>query len=309
MALPKQVVAQMAEIEAIEAAMAAPAEPAVNTDPAPAEIVTPEPVAEVAPSQPEPPKAPDWEQKYRVIAGKYDAEVPRLHTQVKELSAKLDQAMSKLTEVQAVPAKEAPAERLVNDQDVETYGQDLIDLQRRVAREVASEFQGKLNTLAEENQALREQVNQTGSQVGTMSFEQSLNRALPDFDVINADPAWIGWLDEVDPLLRAPRRTVAQEAFETGDVAAIVHYVNLFRQNAAPVKEDKRQAELERQVAPNRSAANSATTSQQGKHYTTQQVEQLFSKVRDLNIRGQMDDAAKLEAEITAAYTEGRVTL
>lgn len=309
MALPKQVVAQMAEIEAIEAAMVAPAEPAVNTDSAPPETVTPEPVVEVVSSQPEPPKEPDWQQKYRVLAGKYDAELPRLHTQVKELSAKLDQAMSKLTEVQAAPAKEAQAERLVNDQDVETYGQDLIDLQRRVAREVASEFQGKLNTLAEENKALREQVNQTGSQVGTMSFEQSLNRALPDFDAINADPLWISWLDEVDPLIRAPRRSVAQEAFETGDVAAIVHYVNLFRQNAAPVKEDKRQAELERQVAPNRSAANSATTSQQGKHYTTAQVEQLFSKVRDLNIRGQMDDAAKLEAEITAAYTEGRVTL
>lgn len=308
MALPKQVEQQMREVEAIEAAMAAPA-PAVKTDPEPVPPPAAAPVAEVVPSQPEPTKVPDWEQRYKVLAGKYDAEVPRLHVNVKELTAKLNEAIGKITELQAAPKQEPTKEKLVNDQDVETYGQDLIDLQRRVAREVASEFQGKLDALAEENRTLREQVNQTGSQVGTMTFEQSLHRALPDFDAINADPAWISWLDEVDPLIRAPRRTVAQEAFENGDVAAIVHYVTLFRQNAAPVKEDKRQADLELQVAPNRSAANSAPTSQQGKHYTTSQVEKLFNKVRDLNIRGQMDEAAKLEAEITAAYAEGRVTL
>lgn len=312
MALPKQVEKQMREIEALEKQMAAPAEPVENTE----QNVTPDQPQENAissspegvPDQPESPKAPDWEQKYRVIQGKYDAEVPRLHAQVKDISGKLQLAMDKINAMPVTPVDPPKVERLVNDQDVETYGQDLIDLQRRVAREVAQEFQGKLDAYAAENKALRDQIQQTGDQVGTMSFEQSLHRALPDFDEINADPAWIGWLDEVDPLLRAPRRTVAQEAFENGDVAAIVHYVTLFRQSAKPVQVNKRQADLERQVAPSRTTASNAPASGQGKIYSTSQVESMFNKVRDLNIRGDYDGATKLEAEITAAYTEGRVT-
>jgi hypothetical protein len=48
--------------------------------------------------------------------------------------------------------------------------------------------------------------------------------------------------------------------------------------------------------------------SQKGKTYTTRDVEKMFLKVKDLNIAHKYDDAKKLEAEIDAAYMEGRVT-
>ena len=42
--------------------------------------------------------------------------------------------------------------------------------------------------------------------------------------------------------------------------------------------------------------------------YTTKDVERMFLKVKDLNVSQKFEDARKLEAEIDAAYMEGRVT-
>jgi hypothetical protein len=309
MALPRQVERQAREVEEIERNMAAPAEAqAENTDNQEAsEPQATEVTQEVKPDQTQAQKPTDWEQKYKVIAGKYDAEVPRLHTQVRELSVKLQEALDQMKSLQEAPKETPKAAPLVSDSDVETFGQDLIDLQRRVAREVAAEFETKLSAMEARNAQLEAMLKDTGNQVGTMTFEQRLNRALPDFEALNADPQWIGWLDEVDPLIRAPRRVVAQDAFDRGDVEAIVNVVKLFREQKAPNKVDNRRAELERQVAPNRTSSTSTPSNQNGKVYTNAQVEAIYTKVRQLSIQGKFEEAQKLDAEISAAYVEGRV--
>ena len=48
-------------------------------------------------------------------------------------------------------------------------------------------------------------------------------------------------------------------------------------------------------------------TNQNGKYYSTRDMDNAWVKVRTLNTRGKYDDAAKLEAELTAAYMENRV--
>jgi hypothetical protein len=112
----------------------------------------------------------------------------------------------------------------------------------------------------------------------------------------------------VDPLLRAPRSSVAQQAFNRGDAEGVAHYVSMFKQTIAPVeqKADKTE-ELERQLQPNRGATSAPPTSQKGKVYTNADIEKMFRKATDLGTKGQVDAAKKLEAEIDAAYMEGRV--
>ena len=239
----------------------------------------------------------------------YDAEVPRLHADLRELKAQVD-SLRKASETKPVePAKPKAAEKLVTDADVEAFGQDLIEVQRKVAREVASEFRGELDAMRAENEKLREQLTSTGTQVSEASFEQRLYRMVPDFEAVNADPKWIAWLNEVDPLLRAPRSSVAQQAFNRGDAEGVAHYVAMFKQTVAPVeqKADKTD-ELERQLQPNRGATSAPPTSQKGKVYTNSDIEKMFRKAADLGTKGQLDAAKKLEAEIDAAFMEGRVT-
>ena len=319
MALPRQVEAQLKELEEIEKQLAAQQNPQATPEepaPQPAEPAEPtqktEPVApqpEVKPEKPVEPEVPEetWQQKYKTLKGMYDAEVPRLHADLRDLKGQVDNLRKAAETKPAEPAKTAKVEKLVTDADVQAFGEDLIEVQRKVAREVAAEFRGELDAMKAENEKLREQLNTTGSQVSEASFEQRLYRLVPDFQKVNADERWIGWLNEVDPLLRAPRKSVAQEAFNHGDAEAVAHYIGMFKASIAPAEQPSdKAAELEKQIQPKRSASN-APVSPQAKTYTDAQVQKMFQKSVELSSRGQRDEAMKLEAEIDAAYREGRV--
>jgi hypothetical protein len=320
MALPKQVEAQLKELEKIEQQIAdsqkkpetppepAPAEPNPEPSPAPAEPVP----VETKPEPTEPVVAEEtWQQKYKTLKGMYDAEVPRLHADMRELKSQVD-TLRKAAEAKPVePVKPAAQEKLVTDADVEAFGSDLIEVQRKVAREVAAEFRGELDAMKAENDKLREQLTATGTQVSEASFEQRLHRMVPDFEAVNVNPKWIEWLNEVDPLLRGPRMTVAQEAFNRGDAEGIAHYVSLFKATQAPAapteQVSSKAEEIARQVQPNRSANSAAPVSQQGKVYTDMDIQKMFRRAIELSAKGQNDEARKLEAEIDSAYKEGRV--
>lgn len=323
MALPKQVEQQLKEIEALEKQLAG------DPEPSPEPVPDPEPSPEPAPAEPtepvsetkpvEKPREPatsevpeeTWQQKYRTLKGMYDAEVPRLHAQVKELQVYVTQLRDQLSSTPAPtqqPTQEYKKSSLVTDDEVEAFGADLIEVQRKVAREVAMEFREELNALKNQNAELRQQIAQTGSQVGEVTFEQRLFQAVPDWAQLNNDPAWIAWLDEIDPILRGPRRNAAQAAYNANDAQGVAYYVQLFKDATATPQVDQRQRELERQVQPTRSATAQTPVSQKGKMYTTKDVERMFLKVKDLNVAHKYDEANKLEAEIDAAYMEGRVT-
>ena len=323
MALPRQVEAQLKELEALEKQLAegnapSPADPPQDPPADPAELAQPVETPPPAPEPPkeEPPKPTEpqvseetFQQRYRTLKGMYDAEVPRLHAQVKELTSRVEQLQRAAEAPKPAPAAPETPTKLVTDADVQAFGEDLIEVQRKVAREVASEFRKELDELKGENAKLREQLTATGTQVSEASFEQRLHRLVPDFDALNTDSKWIEWLNEIDPMLRGPRKNAAQHAFNTGDAEGVAHYVELYKSSFAPppAPADKSE-ELARQVQPNRRAASSSQPVPQGRTYTSADIDQMFKKVAELGNRGQIEESKKLEAEIDAAYMEGRVT-
>jgi hypothetical protein len=315
MGLPKQVEQQLKELEALEKQLTAPPEEPPKEEPPKAEAEQQPEIPEAKPeAKPSEPVSQDnsedkvWQQKYKTLQGMYDAEVPRLHAQVKELQAYVDK-LRQDAEAKPTKTEEVKREKLVTDADVEAFGADLIEVQRKVAREVAMEFKAEIEDLRAKNAELVKQIQQTGSQIGEVTFEQRLHRLVPDFAQINADPKWVAWLDEYDPLIRAPRRAVAQQAFNSGDAEGVAHYVKLFREaTSEPVANEAKQTEVQRQVQPTRSAASQTPVSQKGRTYTTKDVEKMFQKITSLNVAQKFDEAKKLEAEIDAAYMEGRVT-
>lgn len=319
MALPKQIEQQQKELEVLEKQLMAQneAKPVEETEPKsedppveklPEEPKEAQPVEEEKPPQPVPQEVPDdmWQQKYKTLEGKYSAEVPRLHAQIKDLMAKVEE-LQQTKKPEPEPEK-FEVQKLVTDADVEAFGSDLIEVQRKVAREVAQEFKKDLDELRSENKRLQDQLLKTGGQIGEVTFEQRLHRLVPDFAQVNADPRWVAWLDETDPIIRGPRRVMAQSAFEQGDAEAVKDYVELFKKTLGEPVEDKRKTELERQVQPTKSVSSTPPNSQKGRTYTTKDIERMFEKVGKLNATQKFDEAQKLEAEIDAAYMEGRVT-
>ena len=336
MALPKQVQEQLKEVEELEKQLKAQSEtakkPKKEAKKTSKKAKKTEEVAadteveliEEAPPQDEPvleEAAPaddiqeevtdTFKQKYSTLKGKYDAEVPRLHQQVRELTEQMN-AIRKDAEAAKKVEAEKPKEKVsyVTDADREEYGDDLIDFQRRVAKEQAQEYEGRFEQQAKVIEELREQVSNTGSQVGEVGFTQKLNVLVPGFDQLDNDERWVAWLNEVDPMTRGPRRDQAQAAFNSGDAEAVAHYVSLFRGSVEPIANgaSDRQMELEKQVTPNRSASATATSvGREAKIYSQGELTKSWNKIRTLSTQGKYDDAAKLEAELTRAYMEGRV--
>lgn len=321
MALPKQVEAQLKQLEEIEKQLEAARVPKEEPSKEVSEVAEPQtaeqetqPVAEAQPveAKPEPSTEPvvsedTWQQKYKTLKGMYDAEVPRLHAQVRELTAQMNRLQSAVDK----PAPKEPDKptKLVTDADVQTFGEDLIEVQRKVAREVAMEFREEIDALKADNDKLREQLQSTGSKVVEASFEQRLHRLVPDFDTVNVDPKWVEWLNEYDPILRGPRKLVAQDAFSRGDAEAVADYVKMFKTTIAPVEPPKSKAEeLAKQIQPRRTASGTGQPAPQGKTYTSKDVERMFKQAADYGAKGKLDEARKLEAEIDAAYMDGRVT-
>ena len=333
MPIPKQVQEQADQADALSKqlygdteAVEAPAETAEVAKPEaeqpapetqPAEVVAEQPTQaeKVEAVKPDDEEAKAWKQKYKTLQGMYDADVPRLHQQVKELTSRLDKMTedAKLADQKAEEDKRQAVaeamENLVTDEDRQEFGDDLIAVQRKVAREEAAPLYKQLEAVMSENAQLREMLEQTGSKVTQSSFEQELYRLVTDFAEVNTNPNWIKWLDEHDPLLRAPRRVVAEKSFSEGDAESVAHFVNLFKasqQEAEPAKKAVEQ-ELESQIQPSKSTSSPTTPAPKGKTYTDDQIRQMFVHITQLHKRGQADEARKLEAEIDSAYMEHRV--
>lgn len=332
MALPKQVQQQLDEVEELEKQLEAQGEEtkakpevkkkktskkakAKDTE---VEVTDDEPIEEPVAVEATPADdsieevSESFKQKYATLRGKYDAEVPRLHQQVKELT---DQMNAIREEAQAAKKAEAekPKEKVsyVTDADREEYGDDLIDFQRRVAKEVSQDYEERFEQQSRVIQDLQSKISNTDNQVGEVGFTQKLNALVPGFDQLDNDERWVAWLNEYDPMTRGPRRDQAQAAFNAGDAEAVAHYVGLFRESVEPVANGKsdRDTELEKQVTPSRSASTvtNKSSSKNSKVYSEKELNNAWTKIRTLNTQGKYDDAEKLEAELTAAYMEGRV--
>ena len=317
MALPKQVQAQLAEVEKYEKALLAQQNPDQDAPETETEVALETEEAPV-PKEAKPSDTvltdveDDFKQKYSTLQGKYSAEVPRLHQQVRDLTTELEQIRKDLSAPKDEPTKPKEKVSYVTDADRAEFGEELLDVQRRVAKEVSQDYEDRLTAQDAVITSLQDKIANTGNQVGELDFNQRLRQLVPEFSDIDNDDRWVAWLNEHDPMLRAPRRVRAQEAFDTGDAEAIAHYVGLWKATfAEPSVSDKpaRQAELEKQVAPNRSANSVRTKSvgQESKVYSTREVDAAWTKVRTLNTTGKYEAAEKLEAELTVAYMEGRV--
>lgn len=318
-ALPRQVEQDLRELEAYEASLAPTA--VVTAEDTPPVV---KPPVETPPKKVEPVVAPVvetkpdsvWEQKYRTLEGKYQAEVPRLHQQNKELASQL-QTLSATVETLKQPQQTPPqTESLVSAKDVEEYGQDLIDVQRRVAREEMAPLRAELSKRDTVIAELRESQKKTGADVSAMTFEQRLAQSVPGFSEINVSPEWIAFLDEPDPFTGEPRRAFAEYAYNNQNVDSVKKVVDFFKSTQAPgsttlnpaAERQARQAELERQVTPTRTTASQPVNpAVSTRIYTEAEMVAQFNRVRVLNVGGKYDEASKLEAELSDAYIQGRV--
>lgn len=341
-ALPRQVRKQVEEANklheqlarsGLDQAAAAVAQP----PPAPAE---PPPAATNgtgAPAQdtPQPAPAEGWEQKYKVLQGKYNAEVPRLQKKAQEQDSQIKTLTEQLTATQgmvasiaqnrgaapapsAVPA--APA-RLVKDEEVREFGEELTDFIRRVAQDTV------LPKVEEKFQPFKQQVDQARQHAAGAAQRQAqidrerlfgvLDSQVPGWKEQNDDGEFVAWLNQPDAYSGVSRLTLLTQAYERNDAPRVVAFFMGFRNEhavvtppapaAAPAGAPQRR--LEEFVAPGTQKAGS-TGAQDGagkRIWTEAEIKSFYNDCRQGKYRGKDEARRAIELDIVAATREGRI--
>jgi len=319
MALPRVIQEQVEQADAFVAQMNG--QPADNADTAPQSDpnpdVNPEPPTQPISQEEDPKPVPDvseetWQSKFFALKGKYDAEVPRLHSQMREMSQQVQTLITEAAVAKAQQTKQepVPVKTLITEQDKEAFGSDLLDL---IDRATEQKLAGNRDLEAQ----LRAEINELKSKLGNVTerqgvsdkdrYEAALSSQVPDWEAMNIDQGFLTWLAEVDPVYGMPRQYALTNAYESLDANRTATIFKQYKATLAPTPRPQANRELQRQVAPTRSHTSPApTTSTADKRvYSTQDIDSFYAEWR----RGMIDEAeaVQIERDIHAAINEGRI--
>lgn len=243
-------------------------------------------------------KQPDWEQKYRVLQGKYDSEVPRLNAQIGELRELVSLVAQKNKEPEPDISSTQRDEFQVDPEELDEYEPKFIALVEKLAARKAKEMVKQLEPKIQH-------LEQSSQYAGQTAFESVLSSLAPNWRELNTDNRFLVWLDEVDELSGVSRRQAFNHWVQQGDAGRVAKYFNAFSptRSSTPSVADP---ELEKMVTP-RTQSSSITSKDVGgrKTYTRSEITKLYEK----RTRGGFSSSefAKIEADIFAAQREGRI--
>lgn len=296
-------------------ATAAPVAEVVEVPPAETpivEVVTPEAPVVVPPVQVEAvvaevPVADSWELKYRVLNGKYQAEVPRLAQQLRESNEALKiaqsaSAASTVTNAEAAPAAMTP--QVVIDQ----YGED---------------FAGAVHTVAKaETKLLRDElsskVDRLDAEAGERrrgDFLRDLATHVPNFAQVDQEPGFSAYLDDFDAQTGKTRREFFTEADASNNAPRVASFFSAYikgkKQPAPAPAVVAPPPSVEHLIAPDSSRHSEAPEGK--KQWTRVEVAKFYSDSRAQGGnkpygRYTAAEYGRIDADISSAPGEGRYT-
>ena len=313
-------------------APAAPAAPAVSEEPIPVVVADPAP----APAEP---IDEGMEHKYKVLQGKYNAEVPKLsrdlrdsQDQVTELRQRVNNTESLIASMQTVQAPAAPAAPaatelpVVTEEDTRQFGPDLIDLISRVAeRTLIPQIDSRVQPLGERISAGEQTASKTVKDELKSQRDKlidALTTAVPGWLQQNEDKVFLRWLNENDPYAGMPRGQLLTNAFNSNNAEVVIAIFKGFQtENAVvapegevtpPVTPEEPQQALEELVAPGTpKTGTTGAPNESGKRvWSRKMISDFYAAKNEVHRKGQKlsDEFVALEKDLFAAQTSGRIT-
>lgn len=297
----------------------------------------PGPQEQPEPQQPEPqqPPAPqpeeNFEQKYRSLKGKYDAEVPRMTSRARMFEAentdlrkevadlRREVAAARLELATAESGNRSDTKSLATDDEKEEYGEEFTAFVERIAKQAAQKTSSNLTETAPKSV---NEVQPTRTQPSGQTVYATLDAQVPEWRTINKDPEFLGWLQVDDPLSGHTRHTMLSQAFSTGDANRVLAFFKSYIQqerggsSTAPQPQSapaqpvapKGKLTLEQLAGPRQSASTAQPREPvKEKQWTGRDIDLFYKDVQKGNYRHRPDEKAKIEEAIGRALAEGRV--
>lgn len=299
----------------------APAPASTEAPPQPAEAAPP--VAPAPVLEPAPPPAPaetsvtaqQWEHRYNSMKGRHDQvqqQMTAMNRQMQQMGDELMAAQRVLSQRQQPPKQS----KLITPEDEQSYGNELIDLAKRAAKEAVGQ---DIETLRKENTRLQRHVSRSAEQ----GLVQQLGQQVPDWETINNDTRFKQWLRLPDIYSGVVRQRLLENAHRAADAPRVVAFFKAFvadetaagHRNPSPQEPPAQPApreaavSMEALVAPGRArpASGDSATPVDKPSYTRAYVAKFYDDSRKGLWDGKPADKARIEADIFLAQREGRV--
>lgn len=219
----------------------------------------------------------------------------------------------------AEPARAATRERLVTPKEEEDYGQELLQVVGKKAREELSPEVAELRAQVADLEARLSNVGTTVTMSARDKMIDTLDQRCPTWQEINTNPRFISWLQLQDKYSGAIRHELLKAAWEQNQSPRVLAFFDGFlAEEAATVPAEPEPAPqpdpgrgkipLETFAAPGR--AKSAASSQapaEKPYFTSAQISQFYVDVAAGKYRGKEAEKDRIERQIFEAGNEGRV--
>jgi hypothetical protein len=270
--------------------------------------------------QPQPQPVNDWEQRYNTLQGKYNSEVPELRGQLHSLQtmvAQMNQPRRAEDTFESTPRTRPlpPPTREVPQEDIEAYGQDLIEASQRWAdakyAPILQDYERRLLAVEGNNQQLATYTTQ-------QRVDMALTQAMPDWERINVDPNFVAWLNQPDMFSGQTRKTLIDNAYNSGDAARTIAFFRAYKNEQTVVGQQPGTQTFQTDQAERlpladlavpgrgRSVSSPAPGAPEARIWTTADVNAFYRQKQRGYWAGREAEAERLERDIILAPLEGR---
>lgn len=231
----------------------------------------------------------DYEQRYKVLQGKYNAEVPQLRNKVLALQEQLKQP---LQANQSKPANVSDA--IVQLQ--KDYGDEFTEQIKALVQSEIAPMNNRVNHF--ENTAQATSKDQKCKRLAEMLAPNNI-----DFYATDDNPDFHTWLHGLDHKANQPRQALLMDAFTKGDLErAVVFYREFAGSNAQPTKQPN---PLEQHVQANTHGAGGGDVAPTGDRWTTAQINAFYKDATAGKLSP--EEVTRYEASIFYATNNGLV--
>jgi len=269
----------------------------------------------------------DHKHKYDVLLGKYNAEVPRLHQQVRQLTEENTVLKNQITELRTAPVAtsvEIPALAEKDSDGNALYRSAYVTDEMRGTDNYKYYFAEYGQTYAERQLessvlAARSTVKPVEDRIETVNatsaeeqFNVELSRTCPAWQGlkagVNVDPEFIAWLQGKIPGSRNTLHADLVDAYQTADAGRMTEIINLYLNQKKPTSAGARQIP-EELIAPNKTGGGTQTTLDNagGNVLRMADMEKLYEDYRQGRYRGKEAEYQKKKEEFMKAKSEGRL--
>ena len=236
------------------------------------------------------PSTPDWEHKFSVLQGKYNAELPRLNQDLHSLRDQNLKLQEQINELKATPVEKEDFSEVRDELGDNAYNafikqQEVNETQSRMIDDLRKEIG---------------QVGQDNQQSSEQAFYSTLATLVPEWETLNTDPKFTAWLTEMDAYSGKTRQTLMNEAASVLDVQRVSLFFNQWKKIST-----KKKASVDKQLSPNTSKTTTPVDSKST--YTREEVKKFYDDVAKGKYRNNQDQMKKIDYDISMAQAEGRI--